>query len=180
MQAFSRVAALALVTAVVELAAGCGPSANQRIAAMNGRNQALCQADNPQACIRFLESKCDAALSACATVKQDQTGLASDLHAKCAGGDKTTCQVLASVECDRGDTKSCLIVDSLYNRLHASCKAGAQSDCQLLAAEPWPNRIIATTEKTCKAGDQISCGVDNAAHAENSGVVVTVPADYKP
>jgi hypothetical protein len=180
MPVISRGPALAAVIVILGLAAGCTPSADQRVTQMNGRNQALCQADNPQACIRFLESKCDAPLNACAKLKQDQTALAADLKSKCAGGDKTSCQVLGSVECDDGSTKSCLIVDSRYNHLHASCKAGTHQDCQLLPAEPWPNRIIATTEETCKAGDQISCTVDNAAHAENSGVVVTVPANYQP
>ncbi len=169
-----RHATAALILAAV--AAGCVSAAEREAAELMARNQELCKADQPQACVRYLDSKCDAALALCAGVRSDQSDQISDLQVRCGAGDQATCQVLESFRCDSGDAAACSSAVARYNRIHAACQSKAQNGCDELTAAAWPNRLIATSEKTCKTGDAVACKVADAAHAPQSGVVVTVPA----
>lgn len=175
---FFGTALLIFLTALAAIA-GCSSGAENRVKEMNDRNHALCLAECPQACVRFLESKCQAPLEACSKVKSDQADLASDMRVECGAGQTGKCDVLESLECDQGDNNACTRAVVRFNRLHASCKAGTQDDCQTIAIGPWPDRVVATVEKSCKSGDQVACRVDETSHSEPAGVIVTVPADYK-
>ena len=158
------------------VAAGCTSAAEREATQRMASNQQLCKSDQPQACVRYLESKCDAAFELCVSVRSDQSDLLSDLQVRCGAGDQPMCQVVESYRCDSGDATACASAVARYNHFHTACQSTAQSGCDQLAAAAWPNRQIATCEKTCKTGDTLACKVADAAHTLQSGVVVTVPA----
>jgi hypothetical protein len=170
----------ALFAIMAALVAGCTPTAEQQAAEVFTRDQLFCKANPEQACVRYLDSKCLANLDLCKDVRSNQSQLLSDLKARCDGGERAACLVLESYRCDSGDEAECVSSAARYNRSSANCKAGDESACATLAESAWPNRMIATAEKSCDDGDQIACRVANAAHQPASGLVVDVPTDYHP
>jgi hypothetical protein len=170
-------ALLAILAAAI--AAGCTPAAERQATETLARDQLLCKADQGQACVRYLDSTCQANLDLCATLRSDQAELVSDLEVRCGAGDHATCLVLEGYRCDSGDDAACESSAKRYNQVRASCRKDASS-CAALTESAWPNRMIATAEKSCQDGDPIACRVADAAHTPAAGAVVTIPADYRP
>ncbi len=175
----ARAYRVALVIIAAAFAAGCTPAAERQATDTLARNLLLCKADQGQACVRYLDSRCEANLDLCARLKSDQAELISDLQVRCGAGDNASCLAFESYRCDSGDDAACERSAKRYNQVRASCRKD-ESSCAALTQSAWPNRMIATAEKSCQEGDQIACRVADAGHAPASGTVVTIPADYQP
>ncbi len=175
----SRRARMLLAILAAAIAAGCTPAAERQAADTLTRELLLCRADQGQACVRYLDSTCQANLDLCGKLKSDQAELISDLQVRCGAGDHAICLVLEGYRCDSGDDAACEASARRYNLVRASCRKD-ESSCAALIESAWPNRLIATAEKSCEERDPIACRVADAAHTPASGIVVTIPADYQP
>ncbi len=169
-----------LLATIAVIATGCAPTIEREAAEAFTRDQLFCKANPEQACVRFLDSQCLANLDLCKGVRSDQAALLSDLEGRCGAGERAACLVLESYRCDSGDAAQCEDSAARYNQISADCRAKDASACATLEASAWPNRMIATAEKSCAEGDQVACRLANASQLPSSGIVVTVPADYRP
>jgi hypothetical protein len=162
--------------------AGCASSANsgvveQEFATLAGN----CRGGNSQSCVRMLESKCQAPISACTTAKSTQSQIASDLDKRCSAGDSEACNIIASSKCDAGDQPSCDKMAARYAQLQASCKSGRPgSACDDLAAGPWPVPELQAADTACKqGGNRPDCVLIEKASLAASGVAVSIGPDFR-
>ncbi len=127
-------------------------------------NADRCAQNEADACVALLQTKCEAPVRMCTSYVPDfQAEASRALTKRCQASDEASCQALATIACDNGDSAVCERLSSRYAELYSSCKQGNPADCDSISVLPWPKTETDSAESTCQRGDAVGCRVANSS-----------------
>jgi len=149
--------------AAVELFSGCMSYSETAVYQLYKTNADRCSQNETDACVALLQTRCEAQVRVCTRYVPDFQSRASEqLTKKCQASDEASCQALAALSCDHGDSAVCDRLGARYAKLYSSCKAGNPGDCDSISMLTWPRTQTDSAGNTCKQGDAIACRVANS------------------
>lgn len=149
--------------AAAELFSGCMSYGETAVYQLYKANADRCAQNETDACVALIQTKCEAPVQVCTSyVPGFQDEASRQLTKQCQANDETSCQALATLACDNGDSTVCERLSSRYAQLYASCKQGNPGDCDSISLLPWPKTETDSAESTCQKGDAVGCRVANA------------------
>lgn len=149
--------------AAAELFSGCMSYGETAVYQLYKANADRCSQNETDACVALLQTKCEAPVRVCTSYVPDfQAQASQQLTNKCQTNDEASCQALAALACDNGDSAVCERLGARYAELYASCKAGNPGDCDSISLLTWPKTQTDSAGNTCEHGDAIACRVANA------------------
>jgi hypothetical protein len=159
-----RLLAAGLIAAAM-LFSGCMPYSETAVYQLYKTDADRCSRNETDACVALLQTKCDAPVRLCFSYVPDfQSRASRQLTEKCRTNDEASCQALATLACDNGDSAVCERLGERYGEIYASCKQGNPTDCDLISTLMWPKAQTDSAGDTCKRGDPIGCRVANASN----------------
>jgi hypothetical protein len=152
--------------AAAMLFSGCMSYSETAVYQLYKTNAERCSQNETDACLALLQTKCEAPVRLCTSYVPDfQTQASRQLTEKCRSNDEASCQALATIACDNGDSAVCERLGARYDELYASCKQGNPADCDSISTLTWPKAETDSAGDTCDRGDLIGCRVANASRS---------------
>jgi hypothetical protein len=160
-----RLLSIGLIAAA-EFLSGCMPYGETAVYQIYKTSADRCAQNETDACVALLQTKCEAPVRVCTNYVPDfQAQASQQLTKKCQDADEASCQALAAIACDNGDSAVCHRLGARYAELYASCKAGNPADCDSISLLTWPKSQTDSAGNTCQKGDTIGCRVANSSRS---------------